>query len=91
MEYPAITFGKIRELCSRVDRISVCNAETLRYENFTSIRDVPHTYDTWYVWGIGGIESEFREGKHKELLPCLEFLVLEKPRTEETEAQIWKS
>jgi len=91
MDVPAITFGEIRKRCSRIDRISVCNAETTAYENFQSIRDVPHTYDAWYVWGIGGIESEFQEEGRMALLPCLEFLVLEQLRTKETEARIWKS
>jgi len=52
---------------------------------------VPHTYDAWYVWGIGGIESEFQEEGHMTFLPCLEFMVLEQPRMKETEARIWKS
>lgn len=88
MDYPAVTFGEIRKLCSRINRISVCNADTLSYENFESIRDVPHTYDAWYVWGIGGIESEFKSEGHMDILPCLEFMVLETPRTEETQAQV---
>lgn len=91
MDNAAITFGEIRKLCSRMDRISVCNAETLQYENFPSIRDVPHTYDAWYVWGIGGVESEFEKEGHMEILPCLELLVLEKPRAKEAEVQVWIS
>jgi len=91
MGFPAITFGELRKLCAIVNRISICNAETTAYENFKSIRNVPHTYDGWYVWGIGGIESEFEKEGHMALLPCLEFMVLEQPRTKETEARIWKS
>jgi len=65
--------------------------ETTEYENFLSIRHVPHIYDAWYVWGIGGIESEFKKEGHTVLYPCLEFMVLEQPRTKETEARIWRS
>ena len=33
--------------------------ETHRNENFIRLRDVPDTYDEYYVYGIGMIESEF--------------------------------
>ena len=33
--------------------------ETLRYENYRFLRDVPDKYDEFYVYGIGMIDSEF--------------------------------
>ena len=44
MKNSSITFGEIRKSCFRIDRISVCVMETLAYQNFISIQDVPHTY-----------------------------------------------
>ena len=33
--------------------------ETLSYNNYIYLKDVPHSYDDYYVYGIGMIESEF--------------------------------
>lgn len=79
MAYPRITFGEIRNFCSVLNRISVCVAETLCYENFESIREVPHTYDGWYLHGFGVTDSEFQEKGRLSLRLCMEFLLSETP------------
>lgn len=83
MDYPIITFGEIRKFCSVIDRISVCMLETMTYENFESIRDVPHTYDDRYLYGFGGIKSEFQVEGRLKWMPCMELMLSEKPREEE--------
>ena len=35
--------------------------ETLQYENYRLIREVPESYNDYYVYGVGMIESEFSE------------------------------
>lgn len=68
-----LTFGGVRALCSRTDRVSICRQEDLRYENFYRSPEVPHTYDAYYLIGFGLVESEFEEDGKTVLLPCLEF------------------
>ena len=79
-----LTFCRLRKYISRIDRLSICNARTSRYENFICIEDVPKKYDRYYVTGIGLIESEFYKNdtplyaatgelKDRVLLPCLEI------------------
>lgn len=75
-----ITFGEIRKLCSAADRISVCMLESQDYENFESIWEVPHRYDTLYLYGFGNTDSEFRAEGRLSVRPCLEFVLTEGPR-----------
>ena len=79
----AITFGDIRDYCSRIDKISICMKETLAYQNYSRIDEVPHDYDHLYLYGFGVIDSEF-EAKNADgrtlLERCLEFMLSEKPR-----------
>lgn len=80
MEDFKITFGEIRKFCSVLDRISICMLESQDYENFESIRDVPHRYDALYLYGFGNTKSEFRAEGRLSLWSCLEFVLSEKPR-----------
>lgn len=80
--YSHITFGEIRKFCSVIDRVSICMMEDLSYENFERIRDVPHSYDDKYLYGFGGIESEFTEGEKRMLRPCMEIMLSKMPRKE---------
>lgn len=73
-----IKFGSIRKFVSVIDRVSICNQETLCYENFESIKHVPSTYDDKYLYGFGVIESEF--GNNFKL--CMEIMVSDNPRQE---------
>ena len=52
-------FRDIRPYISNIDRVSLCDKETLSYENFQFISEVPESYDDLYLYGIGRIESEF--------------------------------
>lgn len=80
-----ITFGEIRRLCSVLNRISVCIFESQYYENFESIREVPHRYDALYLYGFGNTDSEFRAEGRLSVRPCLEFVLTERPRDCNTE------
>lgn len=90
-----ITFGVIREYCSRINRISICMKETLEYQNYRFIDQVPHSFDSLYLYGIGPIESEFYgdaglaepSAGSLNVLPCMEFMLSETPRERETYGQ----
>ena len=79
-----ITFGDIREYCSRTDRVSICRLETLSYENYDHMELVPHDRDSLYLYGFGMIESEFTGPQGRLFAPCVEFMLSEKPREEQT-------
>lgn len=86
-----IKFRILRKYISQIDRLSICRKETLKYENYISIKDVPDTYDDLFVCGIGMIESEFYEvhehiyaatGNRNNLviLPCIEVMLSTQPK-----------
>ena len=91
-----LKFKELRPYISVIDHVSICMAETMLYQNFTFMRDVPLSYDDYYVFGIGRIESEFpiegdgrpseikgREiGKGYFLGHCIEIMLSEVPREE---------
>lgn len=90
-----IKFGDLRKKLSTIDRISICYKETLQYENFMTIKDVPDTYNDLTVYGIGMIESEFYKINDFEystddksgnlvLLPCIEIVVFSNEELQET-------
>ena len=56
-----LTFGQIRGLIDKTVRIQVCVQDTLEYEDYLSIREVPHDYDNMKIFGIGLVHSEFVE------------------------------
>ena len=57
----ALKFKDFRELVSKIDRVSVCTAETFSYENYKCIEDVPDKYNEKFVIGVGVIDSEVEE------------------------------
>lgn len=86
-----ITFGELRGYLSRIDRLSICMKETLSYENFVNLQDIPESYDSYYVYGIGMIDSEFYKlgkgkyvasGERKDLvlLKCIEVMLAMEPK-----------
>ena len=75
-----LTFGDIRAYCSRIDKISICMLKTAAYQNYHFIRDVPHDYDRYYLYGFEMIESEFEDEGKMQLDRCLEFVLTEEPR-----------
>lgn len=76
----AITFGDIRPYFSRIDRVSICMKETLAYQNYVFVKDVPHDYDRYYLYGFGIIDSEFEDTGRMWLERCVEFVLTEEPR-----------
>lgn len=77
-----IRFGEIRKYCSRVDPVSICMLETLCYENFKYIHQVPDTYDELYLYGFGIIHSEFPGERGLRIMECVEFMLSETTRKE---------
>lgn len=89
-----LKFKQLKNYISVVDRISICNKETLNYENYRNIRQVPDLYDELYVCGIGIILSEFEIddlqnmcdieekyiGERFYFAKCIEILVSENSR-----------
>ena len=76
-------FGEIRKYLDIISPISMCEAETTRYENFRCSKDVPDSYDDFYVYGIGLIEEVFDDILNpgtKTFQPCIEVMVSLNPR-----------
>ena len=78
----ALTFGDVRAYCSRINRISICMLETSCYQNYLFIKDVPHDYDRYYLYGFGMTDGEFEDEGKLRLEGCLEFVLAEEPRTD---------
>lgn len=90
-----IKFKDLRKYISVIDRVSICMRETLNYDNYRFIGNVPDKYNDYYVYGIGIIDSEFSieeaflmEFKDKEvgngmfISKCIEIMLSEKPKEE---------
>ena len=71
-----IRFKQLRDYISTIDKISVCDYDSLSYDNYACMEKVSTKYDNYYVYGIGIIQSEFenKEGK-VEYCDCLEIMV----------------
>ena len=52
-------FSELRKYISKIDRVSICMKDTLNYQNYQFINEVPDSYNDYYVYGIGRIQSEF--------------------------------
>lgn len=91
-----IQFKEFKKYVSIIDRVSICMKETLQYDNYRYMRDVPEKYDDYYLSGVGLIESEFKidestlesELKGKDIgngyyfAKCIEIVLCEVPRDE---------
>lgn len=91
-----IQFKDFRKYISQIDRVSICMRETLQYENYRYMRDVPEKYDDYYLYGVGLIESEFKidestlESELKDndigigyyFAKCIEIVLCDVPRDE---------
>lgn len=64
-----IKFKELREYLSPIDRYSICMYEDMSYENYRCLQDIPDTYDEFYVYGIGTVETEFPVEKGEVLSP----------------------
>lgn len=75
-----LKFKDLRNYVSRIDRISICLKDTLQYENYCCMKDVPDKYDEYYVYGIGMIDSEvIEDDKLVDIKPHLEIMICDKP------------
>ena len=76
-----LRFSDIRRFCDRTARISICMQETLDYENFNNIRQVPYNYDSYFLYGIGVIDGDFKDAEGEvDFLRCLEIVLPKEPR-----------
>lgn len=88
-----LKFKELRNVISKIDRLSICMIETYAYENYRFMRNVPEKYDDYYVYGIGMLESEFEIAEafefevkgnqiNSELFfaSCIEIMLSEKPK-----------
>ncbi len=57
-----LIFGNLREGIDRTARIQICDHNTGCYEDYRCIDDVSHAYDSRIVFGIGLVNSEYRNG-----------------------------
>lgn len=88
-------FKEFKKYVSKIDRVSICIKETLHYENFMFISEVPDKYDELYLYGIGRIQSEFPASQAPDVVvrmnnkpgddmmvyaECIEIMLSEKPR-----------
>ncbi len=78
-----LKFKDIKKYISLIDRLSICNKETLQYHNYKCMKEVPDMYDELYVYGIGNIESDFIEDGNEIWARCIEIMLSEKPRFED--------
>lgn len=70
-----IRFRTLRPLISRIDRVSICDAETGNYQTYRRIDDVPHDADERTVRGFGLAKAEFADGEDLTLLDCIEVVL----------------
>lgn len=80
MKNEGIRFGIIRKYCSRIDKVSICMRETLRYENYLFVEDVPADYDDLYLYGFGIIDSEVTAEHGVRFEKHIEIMLSKEPR-----------
>ena len=78
-----ITFRELKPYISKIDRVSICNQDTLQYENYMFISDVPEKYDHMYLYGIGRIQSEFPASQAPDVVAKMMVAGEEKPADDE--------
>ena len=76
------TVKDLKPYISTINRISVCDSETLYYENYGSIEYVGEEYDNMYVYGFGPRLIDWWDKKHNclEIISMLEIMVSKEPR-----------
>lgn len=76
-----IKFKDIRNLLSRIDKISICDKDSLQYNNYLNISEVPESCDELYVHGIGLIDSETENNIKNGLDKHIEILIYKLPKS----------
>ena len=61
-EKATFTIGQLRSLCDQTCAISICNKATpdLSYETFSQFSQIPNSYDTYELYGIGAADVDLR-------------------------------
>lgn len=61
-EKVTFTIGQLRSLCDQTCAISICNKATpdLSYETFSQFSQIPNSYDTYELYGIGAADVDLR-------------------------------
>ncbi|MCH5203806.1 MAG: hypothetical protein J1F03_03605 [Oscillospiraceae bacterium] len=77
-----LTFGDIRKYVALTDGISICMRETLTYELFNYIWEVPDTYNELYLIGFGQLNEPFDNNGYKTHL-ALEIMLSHTPREDD--------
>lgn len=56
------TIGQLRSLCDQTCAVSICNKATpnLSYETFSQFSQIPNSYDTYELYGIGAVDVDLR-------------------------------
>lgn len=61
-EKATFTIGQLHSLCDQTCAISICNKATpdLSYETFSQFSQIPNSYDTYELYGIGAADVDLR-------------------------------
>lgn len=61
-EKATFTIGQLRSLCDQTCAILICNKATpdLSYETFSQFSQIPNSYDTYELYGIGAADVDLR-------------------------------
>lgn len=74
-----LTFGDIRKYVALTDGISICMQETMAYELFNHIWEVPNEYNKLYLIGFGQLNEPFENNGYETHL-ALEIMLSKTPR-----------
>lgn len=71
-----MTLGELRRVLSVTAPMSICDKNTLSYNNYTCIKDVPSELDNLEVYGVG-LTNDFAIGFNGErrYMPLVEIMV----------------
>lgn len=76
-EKATFTIGQLRSLCDQTCAISICNKATpdLSYETFSQFSQIPNSYDTYELYGIGAADVDLRINGELHCENGLELLI----------------
>ncbi|MBQ8922688.1 MAG: hypothetical protein IJ060_11130 [Oscillospiraceae bacterium] len=96
-EWKQLKFGVFRKYISKIDCVSIYNKDTLQYENYMFIDEVPEKYDELYLFGISKIQSKFKASQAPDVVmemsekmalddivyaDCIEIMLSKLPRSD---------
>lgn len=76
-EKATFTIGQLRSLCDQTCAISICNKATpdLSYETFSQFSQIPNSYDTYELYGIGAADVDLRINEELHCENGLELII----------------